>query len=155
MDGALQHVARAALLELKTGLGEGAKVSATNVTVQIEREGRVPDVHNDLADGEIIRLFRDLEGETDTTFIMSLGGTDESVMIAVSGSKAFIGLEGLDGLYQYSGSVDHSGEVRLTIRGVETPIDSRYVVDVATAATVVQGFLRGDQEPGSGTWERQ
>lgn len=76
-------------------------------------------------------------------------------MIAVSGSKAFIGLEGLDGLYQYSGSVDHSGEVRLTIGGVETPIDSRYVVDVATAATVVQGFLRGDKEPGSGTWERQ
>lgn len=49
-------------------------MNATNVIVQIEREGRVPDVHNDLADGEIIRLFRDLEGETDTTFIMSLGG---------------------------------------------------------------------------------
>jgi hypothetical protein len=88
--------------------------------------------------------------------VVSPEGSDERLMIAVHGTHAFLGLERRDGLFQFHSSDREAkdGTSFFVIGGQGTRVESRYVLDVGSAALVVEEWLRGESSA-LGVWERR
>jgi hypothetical protein len=100
--------------------------------------------------------LRQLKGESDVTFTASQDGSSDKVIVTVTGDMAFIGLDRLDGIFQFATHDHPVGSVRqFVIGGQETDVEPRFVVDVSAAATVVQEWLTEGEWSSLGTWERQ
>lgn len=128
------------------------------VTIEIERGGRSSTVRTGLSVDDVGDIIRSLEGEPDVTVSVSRGGvTDERVLLAISGANGSLGLvRPLDELYEYvaRGNEDRRGTIRIMTSGEPTDFESRYVMDIGTAAAVVQEWLTSDYESSSfGRWE--
>jgi hypothetical protein len=140
-------------------VGDTAVINNRTVAVEIERCGHRPTVRTGLSVDDVGAVIRGLEGGPDVTVIISWAGTiDENVIFAVNGASVFLGLShNLDGVFQYvaRGNADRPGAQQFMISGEPTNIQSRYVVDIETAATVVTEWLRFGEESSLGWWERQ
>lgn len=106
---------------------------------------------------DVAAAVRDLEGECDVTLTVSRDDAAEHLLVAVSGSDAFLGLDAPDGLLQYVPQASRGGGTRrFTIGGQKTEIASRYVVDVESAARVVLEWLQQDRTgPFPESWQHQ
>lgn len=129
------------------------------VTIEIERFGHSPTARTGLSADDVGGIIRGLEGEPDVTVEVSREGvTDERVMLGISGTNVCLGLVRPRELYQYvaHGNDDRRGRILFMTSGEPTNIRSRYVVDIETAATVVQEWLRsGEEESSLGQWEHR
>ena len=129
----------------------------TPVTIGIERVGHPRTVRTGLSVDDVADVIRGMADEPDVIVTVSWdGATDERVLLAISGANAFLGLvRPLDELFQYvaRGNDDRRGKQRLMIGDTESNIESRYVVDIETAAAVVQEWLRSGEESSLGMWE--
>ena len=117
--------------------------------------GNEKTIESGLSPTEIGSAIRALKGEVDVTATVSGGIGIERVFAAVTGAKAFLGMQRGDVVAQFmpTGSVKE-GTQRFLIGGQVTDIEARYVVDVETAALVVERWARGDEQP-AGSWERR
>ena len=126
-------------------------------TVVLERQGEPAFPRSGLSPNEVARELLELDGSRDVTVIVSPEGGDEHLMIAIDGSRAFLGLERSDGLLQFT--VRNPDQERktspFTIGGQESEIETRYLTDLTTAAVVVEEWLEGGESSTQGYWERQ
>ena len=104
---------------------------------------------------EVAGLVRSLDGECDVTLTVSRQGADGHLLLAVTGSDAFVGLDVPGGLFQYAAGRVGAGSHRFNIGGQATDIDSRYVVDLQSAASAVLEWLQSPDASPSEAWERQ
>lgn len=125
------------------------------MTLTIERAGQAGAPRGGLSADEIAKAVEEVSGERDTTVFIQPNGLDERVLVAVDKTRAFIGLERPDGLFQFARRDAGSTTTPFTIGGQEADIEDRYVVDLATAASVVREWLVAGEESSRGTWERQ
>jgi hypothetical protein len=126
------------------------------VRAEIERDGRRSCLGADLSADDIAAFVRNLEAELDATLSLSRIGSEGRLLLAVSRGQAFLGLELPEGLLQYVvASSQVGGTQRFRVGGQEVDIESRYVLDMASAATVVLEWLADPTMPSSGDWERQ
>jgi hypothetical protein len=103
------------------------------VRLEVERAGKRASVRERVSGNDVAGVVGAFKGEPDVTLIISQEDTDETLLIAVSGGRAFVALDkGPDGLFQFVVSGKHAaGKQRLVIAGQETDIDSAYVLCVA------------------------
>jgi hypothetical protein len=135
--------------------GESTVTINRPVTMKVEREDSSPSIRSGLSAEEVANAVRNL-GMEDATVTIFREGTDENLMVAVSGQSAFLGLERLDGLFQHVSYGNYGRERRrLKIGNQETDIESRYVLDLATAAKVIREWLDKGEKSSFGFWERQ
>jgi hypothetical protein len=127
------------------------------VSVVVEDGGQVSPRRTGVRVLELVEILGTLAGARDVTMIVSHESVDEQLMIAIDGSDAFIGLERPDGLFQFvSDESKYDMSTRsFTIGGQRTDIEARYLVDAATAATVVREWLEEGEASTRGGWERQ
>lgn len=126
-------------------------------TVVLERCGETSSPRSGLSPEEVAEAVRGLGGSHDVTVIISPEGIDERLMVAVDGSRAFLGLERPDGLLQFAvGDDGPRGEAHpFTIGSQESEIESRYLPELAVAVVVVKEWLEGGERTAHGHWERQ
>jgi hypothetical protein len=132
-------------------------VNSMSVTIEIKR-GNSSSVSSGLSIEEAGSIIRGLAGEPDATVTVSKADApDGQVMLAVTGTRFFLGLFSLhDEVYQYiaHGNERHQGKLLFTIGGLPTHIESRYVVDVKTADAVIREWLTAGRESSSfGEWK--
>ena len=110
----------------------GAVMGEPRATVVLERCGETSSPRSGLSPEEVAEAVRGLGGGHDVTLIISPEGIDERLMVAVDGSRAFLGLERPDGLLQFAVSDDYpQGEAQpFTIGSQESEIESRYLPDL-------------------------
>jgi hypothetical protein len=126
------------------------------VEVRLDDTRDRPTIRRGLSANEVVEILRALEGKPDVTATISLEDSDERLLVAVSGTNAFLGLDSPDGIFQFVSKGKHSpGTRRLIIGSQPTDIDSRSVVCVETAARVAEEWLKGGRESSLGVWERQ
>jgi hypothetical protein len=126
-------------------------------TVEVERLGEASPPESGMSPEAIPHALRALEGSRDVTMIISPEGVDERLMAAIDGSRAFLGLERPDGLFQFVPR-GHDSQERTTgfrIGGQSTDIEGKYVLDLPTAALVVAKWLDEGEASSLGAWERQ
>jgi hypothetical protein len=131
------------------------------VTAGIERDGHSPSVTTALSVGDVAGIIRDLEGESDVTVeVFWQDVTDERVLLGINGADVSLRMvrigRTLDDLYQYvaHGNDHRQGMIEFIVSGQLTNIRSRYVVNVETAAMVVQEWLTSGYASSSfGRWE--
>jgi hypothetical protein len=82
---------------------------------------------------------------------------DERMMVAIDGSRAFLGLERQDQLMQFVVRNHHQqGATRpFTIGGQESEIETRYLSELRAAAVAVEEWLEGCESSTQGHWEQQ
>lgn len=127
------------------------------VQIEVERGGKLASTRNVVSQNEVASFVRSFKGEPDVTLIISSEGNDERLLVALSGAKAFVGLDdGPDGIFQFVAGDKHAdGTQPLIIAGQETDIESRSVLCLETAATVAEEWLKGGRQSALGTWERK
>jgi hypothetical protein len=125
--------------------------------VEIERHGgrAVEGVHRGLSAGQVYELIAHLDDEEDTTVRICRQGEDGELLVAISGSKAFVGLTGQGGVFQYVGGDESGSTVALQIGGQATEIDGRYVVAPFVAADVAAAWVRAGRQAAGEAWERR
>jgi len=126
------------------------------VAVQVERGGRT-ELMEGVSVEAVVNAVRDAFGQRDVTFAITADSADDRLLVAVDGSDAFLGLEGADGVFQFvvTDFAVHQGSRAFVIGGQESDIEARYLSDIQTAATVVEGWLTGIEVTTLGFWEPQ
>jgi hypothetical protein len=126
-----------------------------SITAKIEHPDHPSTVRTGLSAKDAADIVRALEGEADVTVTMSMS-VGENLSIAVDHAWVFLGLERIDGVFQYVSSADEcTGTQQFRIGGQEVYIDSRYVSPVTTAANVVEEWFKDGEGSSFGYWERQ
>jgi hypothetical protein len=126
------------------------------VQIAVERGGKSASVRKGVSAKEVAGIVRTFKGEADVTLIISREGSDQRLLLAVSGAKAFVAVDNPDEVYQFIGRDRHAaGKQSMIIAGQETNIESSSVLCVETAATVAHEWLMRGRESSLGTWERQ
>ena len=124
--------------------------------ITVEDGGDPPTVRTGLSATDVVGIIRSLEGRTDVTATIQRKGIDERLLVAISGGKAFLGLDAPEGVFQFAlPGEHHSGTQRLVIGGQATDIESRYVLCVDKAARVAYEWLKGSRHSVFGAWQRQ
>jgi hypothetical protein len=131
-----------------------ATLTSDAVTVRIERRGHPAEVRTVTDDNRssVVELLAGLSDETDV--ILGLETDAGTLLIALDRAKATIGLDSLDGTYQYVAGEPGDGHATLIVGGQQTDIDRRYVVGTSEAVDVVRAWLSGSPLP-AGEWERR
>lgn len=131
-----------------------ATLTSDAVTVRIERRGHPAEVRT-VIDNNRSSVEELLAGLSDEYDVMLGFETDEgTLLIALDRAKATIGLDSLDGTYQYVASEPADGHTTLIIGGQQTDIDRRYIVATSEAVDVICAWLSGSPLP-AGNWERR
>jgi hypothetical protein len=125
------------------------------IDVRVERTGRLPVVQNWQSVDSVVGAVIALDGEHDVTVVITPGGSDARLLVAIDGSKAFLGIERPDGIFQFAHSNPTGMTLPFTIGGQASDIDTRYLLDLKTAATVVGEGLTVGEQSSVGLWERQ
>lgn len=149
--------AQRTLCSLHSGDGVGvgpAVMSDLQVKIKIDRWGHPPVLNTARTGAEVGFVLRGLEGEPDTTVTISRDGMDELLLVAVSGARAFLGLDGPEGVFQFAHRDNgRRGRQQLIIGGQESDIESRYVLCLEEAARVAEEWLKKGRESSFGVWE--
>src|SRR5437762_630857 len=97
--------------------------------VVLEHQGEASSLRSGLSAEAVVRTVRGLAGGRDVTVTITTEGVDERLMIAVDRSRAFVGLERPDGLFQFVSGNDDQQQVTQppTIGGQGADIESRYL----------------------------
>ena len=126
------------------------------VEIGVQRGGHWLPVRRGVPTSDVAGILRAFEGEPDVNLTISWEGTDERLLVAVSGALAFLGLDGPDGIFQFVGhDQGRRGTQRLMIGGQATDIESRSVLCVEEAAVVADEWLKGGRQSSLGDWERK
>src|SRR5690348_17279248 len=114
------------------------------ITVESDRSEHRPVVSDSLSVAAVRRLILGCKGERGTTLTVSQQGIDERLMLAVSGDDVFLGLERSDGILQFRpAETGPRLEPRyMEIGGQDTWIEPEYLLDIESAAAVVEEWLR-------------
>lgn len=125
-------------------------------SVVLERYGEASPPRTGLAPEEVVRELVGLDGSRDVTVSIRPDGVDEQIMVAVDGSRAFLGWQRPDGLLQFAtrGHDEGTQARKFMIGGQETDLEARYLLDIATAAIVIDAWLTGREPSVKGQWER-
>jgi len=126
-------------------------------SVVVERLGEASAPQHGLSPESVAEVLRDLDGARDVTMTVSPEGTSERLMVAIDGSRAFLGLERSDGLLQFVVGDDKQEATAclFTIGGQQSEIEGRYLPEIGTAAVVVKEWLQTGESSTLGHWERQ
>jgi hypothetical protein len=131
-------------------------VSDTPIAVRITRSNGGVELRHVAASGadQVVQLI--LELDTVANVVLELEHPRRgTLLIDLDRSRATIGLDSLEGVYQYSRRNALPGHANLVIGGQPTDLDLPYVLDTATAAEVARAWFAGDALPPLGEWERQ
>jgi hypothetical protein len=132
------------------------EVNGSLATARIERSGHPVTVRKGLTPEDAADLIRALEGEADVTVVISRESSDEDLNVAVDFAWAFLGLERLDGVFQFVARSSESLATQpFTVGGSEVEMESKYLSTPATAADVVAEWLTKGEDSAFGYWERQ
>jgi len=125
------------------------------VQIEVDRGGTRVSFRKGASANEVAGIVRGFKGEPDVTLTISREGSDQSLLIAISGDKAFLGLdEGTNGVFQFiARDTQTGGTQQLIIGRQKTEIDSRYVLCVETAASVAHEWLTRGRQSSLGLWE--
>jgi hypothetical protein len=127
-----------------------------NANIELERVGEMSVARNELSPDAVAEAILDLGGARGVTMTITPDGSGEHLMVAVDGSRAFLGLERSDGLLQFVVHDDsQKGVHAFSIGGQESEIENRYLPEVRTAAVVVEEWLQAGEASSQGHWERQ
>jgi hypothetical protein len=131
-------------------------VSDAPIAVQITRSDEGVEVRHVDASGadQVVQLILELDTAADVIMELEHAGRG-TLLISLDRSRATIGLDSLEGVYQYSRRNAPPGQANLVIGGQPTDVDLRHVIDTATAAEVARAWFAGDALPPLGEWERQ
>jgi hypothetical protein len=129
--------------------------SQQQATVHAERGGRSFPAQEGLSPVAVARSVTDLEGAQDVILVIVPSGSHERLLVAVDGSKAFLGLERPDGLFQFVHDEAALASRPFTIGGQRSDIEGRYLLDVGVAAAVVEEWLTLGEGSSIGYWERR
>jgi len=133
-------------------------MNSSSVTTEITHGDHSPTVRTGLSADDVEGIIRGLEGEPDVAVeVFWESVTDERVCLGISGANVFLILVRPRELYQYvaHGNDDRLGMIPFITSCEPTDITARYVVDIKTAAAVVQEWLTSGQESSLGRWERR
>lgn len=102
--------------------------------------------------GEMLRTYAEA---SDVTVSVTLPDEHGTVLMALEAGSAFVGLQALDGIYQYIADNTAEGECEFIIGGQPTVIQKRYVLPAATAIEMLMPWLAGSDPLAALEWERQ
>ncbi len=128
-----------------------------NANIELERVGQISVARNGISPDAVAKAIQSLEGVRNATMTITPEGVSgEHLMVAIDGSRAFLGLERTDGLLQFVVH-DHNTEEAhaFSIGGQESQIEGRYLPEVSIAAVVVEEWLQTGEASSRGHWERQ
>jgi hypothetical protein len=130
-------------------------VSDTSIAARITRSDDGVELRHVDASGadQVVQLIQELGSVADVLIEVEHSGRG-ALLIGLDGSRATIGLDSLEGVYQYSRRNAPPGHAKLVIGGQPTDVDLRYVLDTATAGEVARAWFAGDALPALGEWER-
>ena len=98
---------------------------------------RSGSVRHGVRTDDVAGIVRSFKGEPDVTLNISREGSDESLLLAVSGAKAFV--DSPDGVFQFvSRDMHATAKQPLIIAGQETNIESPSELCVETAASIAR-----------------
>lgn len=123
-------------------------------TIQIENS-EPAEVRENVPPEIVAQVVRELTGRRDVTVSIVPEGVEERLLVAVDGQLAFLGLERPDGLLQFAIHEQGPTPRPFTIGGQESDIESSYLLDLETAASVVEQWLAHGEQSSIGHWERQ
>jgi hypothetical protein len=128
-----------------------------NANIEIERVGQVRVARHGVSPDAVAEAIHNLDGARDVTMTITPEGVaGEHLMVAIDGSRAFLGLERTDGLLQFAVYSHNTEEVHaFSIGGQESMIEGRYLPEVSIAAVVVEEWLQKGEMSAQGYWERQ
>lgn len=128
-----------------------------NANIELERVGQISVARNRVSPDAVAKAIRNLDGARDVTMTITPEGVSgEHLMVAIDGSRAFLGLERTDGLLQFVVHDHNTVEARaFSIGGQEAEIEGRYLPEVGIAALVVEEWLQTGEASSRGHWERQ
>lgn len=104
---------------------------------------------------QMSRLLQTTADASDMTVSIHLPSEHGTLLVALEGDNAFIGLVAPDGVYQYVADADAERECDFIIGGQRTAIDARYVLPVMTAIAVLAPWVAGADPLSESAWERQ
>lgn len=129
-------------------LGNGEVMGDHYAALEVKRPSMPAVVQRESHAGDVSSAILGMAEEPDVTAIISgEGSPGDQIMIAISNGNFFVSLVCDSGaIYQYiaEGKEHIRGEDEFIISGSRTNIESRYVVDGATAAAVVREWLDSD-----------
>jgi hypothetical protein len=128
-----------------------------NTNIELERQGQISVARNEVSPDAVAKAIQNLYGATNVTMTITPEGVSgEHLMVAIDGSRAFLGLECTDGLLQFVINDHNTEEARaFSIGGQEAQIEGRYLPEVSIAAVVVEEWLQTGEASSQGHWERQ
>ncbi len=68
------------------------------VQIEVERCGELASVRKDVLANEVAGVVRAFKGEPDVTLVIARVGTNERLLVAISGARAFVGLDSPGGI---------------------------------------------------------
>jgi len=128
-----------------------------NANIELERVGQISVARNGVSPDAVAKAIQNLEGVRNATMTITPEGVSgEHLMVAIDGSRAFLGLERTDGLLQFVVHGHNTEEAHVfSIGGQEAQIEGRYLPEVSIAAVVVEEWLQTGEASSQGHWERQ
>jgi hypothetical protein len=128
-----------------------------NADIELQHVGQISVARNGVSPDAVAEAIQNLDGARDVTMTITPEGlAGEHLMVAIDGSRAFLGLERADGLFQFvAHGRDGEGAHTFLIGGQESGIEGRYLPEVSIAAIVVEEWLRTGEASSQGHWERQ
>ena len=128
-----------------------------NANIELERVGQISVARNGISPDAVAKAIQNLEGVRNVTMTITPEGVSgEHLMVAIDGSRAFLGLERTDGLLQFVLHDHNTEETRaFSIGGQESEIEGRYLPEVSIAAVVVEKWLQTGEASSQGHWEQQ
>jgi hypothetical protein len=132
-------------------------MTSRQLVIEIELSGRARELreYDRPVESLVADLLRELQGEGDATMTVRPKERHEHLTIAVNGSRAFLGLDAGDGLFQFEGSPHAKGVTEMVIGGQATNVDSRQIVDLEGARTCIEEWLSHDEQERDPRWKRQ
>jgi hypothetical protein len=114
-----------------------------NANIELQRMGEMSAGRNELSPDAAAEAILGLDGAEGVTMTVTPEGAGEHLMVAVDGSRAFLGLERSDGLLQFAVHGDSlDGVHAFSIGGQGAEIEERYLPEIRTAVAVVEEWLQ-------------
>lgn len=122
------------------------------ITIVLERQGQASPTRPGLSPEEVIQQLLALNGSRDVSISIRPEGVDEKIIVAVDGTRAFLGLDRPGGLLQFAmrGNDAVSKGRPFIVGGQEAVLGPRYLTDISTAAIVVEEWLKGAESSSKG-----
>jgi hypothetical protein len=135
--------------ELVAGLASRASIEVDQFGAPARREA------SGLSDEEVIALLSAAAAAPDTNIKIRKEGREGQLMIALDQAKVFIGMQYLDGVFQFAADDSpQEGLAGMNIGGSAVDLAARYVTTLPVLVEVTRSWLAGEDAV-RGFWERQ